>query len=1391
MSEQTVNQQEPIPVKPILLSGKTDDEKLKELTDHLEQGVREVFESEAYRRYLTLMSRFYTYSFRNSLLIAMQKPDATLVRGYNAWRNDKEIGRHVKAQEKGIRIVVPKEIKIQKEQQKRDPDTNEPLFAPDGSPVMETVEIKIPKFGVGYVYDVSQTEGKELPTLGVDELTGNVQDYPLFLESLKRMSPFPIDFETIESGAHGYANYEEKRIAIQEGMSELQTLKTAIHEISHATLHDIDVQAVTPEQMAARPDRRTREVQAESIAYVVCKHYGLDTGDYSFGYVAGWSDGKEMTELQSSLTTIQKTAKKLIEQIDETFLELNQAQELAAALDQFAEEHDPYEYRDTVGMKAEEHIQVIYRQLTEDDPTRRIGIAAYLQEIIEDGTDIDGKAAALLEQVNAYLPKEPSMPEKALETAPAKDTYTIYQLKEDVPRDYHFRGYRELTESGLSVTPDNYQKVYEGTLEPGMTLNGLWETFNLNHPEDFTGHSLSMSDIVVLKQDGAETAHYVDTIGYADVTEPFLHPERAAEQTASYDEAAYHLDQETYLYVQTSEDGYDYTLYDRQFQEIDGGQLDNPDLSIEAARDEILALHELSPTAIDPIPLEEYERLPELIGKEPTVTINFSESGELENGTVLPFSEANPLFEQLDRQTRERYGTSGYYDKTDFTIEYVADGRIHTYTGRQDLGDLDGSLTDHILKHATLYRNDPTYQAYLLEQGKEAQEQANIGYDDTIQKFVPYLKLHENLAVMERRAAEAMEQVIQANPVMDVVMVENLNYYEAIIDYAQKSRMELNTAVVPQLPDMPQVQDHIKASTEEYREQVEMEIEQEALDAGMTVEEYAANGYEPYPVFEVRSAAISNYEGMDVFIGRNGYVYIGNRENYDNHGHYDNRDSSMLFLSENPKMFDLLRGEGYTMSQEEMLRQGIFTREDFREFDFLRTQMLSHLTPTREILFAGKPFQPENPLETTEKSTEQNFNMIDGSRNNMEPEETPHMDALEEKANAGEQISLMDMVDAIQKDQAAATRQQEEEKKEEPTAEEEKETEPATTAPYYSISESAARRAKAAYSMSDYKEGSATAEYRHYVDEAVELAERQKKKVDPMYHEKIDHLVDVYARKLAENMNHRFAIEARVPSILIAGGSNFPVRQKEKQVAAEESNYREWKEIQGLLDKIRSTGMGGISADDPNAIEKLEAKLAALQKSQETMKAVNAYYRKHKTLDGCPDLKPEQIERLKENLSQSIYEKPFPSYSLSNNNAEIRRLKQRIESLKYHQEIDYPGWEFEGGKVVANKEANRLQVLFDEKPDADIRSELKSNGFRWSPKENAWQRQLNQNAYYAADSVQAIQPLTGEKPSRLRRKALAEKKPSIRSQLKENQEQLKKTEPDKKEPVKKPDLALA
>ncbi len=308
-------------------------------------------------------------------------------------------------------------------------------------------------------------------------------------------------------------------------------------------------------------------------------------------------------------------------------------------------------------------------------------------------------------------------------------------------------------------------------------------------------------------------------------------------------------------------------------------------------------------------------------------------------------------------------------------------------------------------------------------------------------------------------------------------------------------------------------------------------------------------------------------------------------------------------------------------------------------------------------------------------------------------------------------------------------------------------------------------------SFSDYKQGSATAEYRHYVDEAVQLAERQKQRVDPMYHEKIDSLLDTYARKLAANMNKGYEIDARVPSILIAGGSNFPTRKKEKQNAARDSNYREWQDIQGLLDKIRSTGMGGISADDPQAVQKLEKKLESLEKSQETMKTVNAYYRKHKTLDGCPHLPPEELEKLKADMASSwhLEDKPFATWALSNNSAEIRRVKDRIKSLSQQKEIGFVGWEFDGGKVEANTEANRLQIFFEDKPDEATREALKSNGFRWSPKAGAWQRQLTSNAYYAADYVKAIAPLTGEKPTELQRAHIRQQKVAAQEQFTQEQ----------------------
>ena len=661
---------EPRPVIPLILTADNPADKMKEITDRLEQGIMGVFESERYAEYLRTMSKFHNYSLNNTLLIAMQ--GGNLVKGYRQW--EKEFDRHVKPGEKAIKILAPAPYKVKKEREKIDPDTKMPVIGADGKPVMETQEITIPAYKVVSVFDVSQTEGKELPDLSVSELTGDVEQYRDFFAALERTSPFAIAFETLDGGAKGRCYYEENRIAIHEGMSELQNIKTAIHEISHATMHD------TAPDDPTRPDRRTREVQAESVAYAVCQHYGLDTSDYSFGYVAGWSSGKELSELKGSLETIRSTAAKLIETIDGHFAEIQQ------------------------------------------------------------------EKAAVQEQ-------------------------------------------------------------------------------------------------------------------------------------------------------------------------------------------------EAQPITLEPQP--------------------------------------------------------------------------------------------------------------------------------------------------------AQEQTEQATP----------------------------QEAAPQEAEPPAVK-------------------------------------------------------------------------------------------------------------------------------------------------------------------------------------------------------------------------------------------------YYPINEAAARRAKEMNSYSDYKPGSATAEYRSYVEEAVQLAERQKSRVDPMYHEKIDSLLDTYARKLAANMNKGFEIDARVPSILIAGGSNFPVRKKEKQNAARDTNYREWQDIQGLLDKIRSTGMGGISADDPQAVQKLEKKLAGLEKAQETMKAVNAYYRKHKTLDGCPHLSAESIEKMKADMASQwhIEDKPYPTWALSNNSAEIRRVKERIKSLSQQREIGYVGWEFEGGKVEANAEANRLQILFEEKPDAATREELKSNGFRWSPKAEAWQRQLTDNAYRSADYIKAILPLSGEKPSELLRAHIRQQK---------------------------------
>ena len=566
MTQTAEQPQEPRPVIPIVLTSEKPAEKLKEITDRLEQGIAELFDSERYQEYLKVMSKFHNYSFNNTLLIAMQKPDASLVAGFSAWKNNFE--RNVMKGQKGIKIIAPSPYKIKQEMQKIDPHTQKPIIGKDGKPVTEEKEVTIPAYKVVSVFDVSQTEGKELPDIAVDELTGDVDRYKDFFAALEKTSPVPIAFENIEGGSHGYYHLEDKRIAINEGMSELQTLKTAIHEIAHAKLHDIDLNAPKDEQ--PRVDRRTREVEAESVAYTVCQHYGLDTSDYSFGYVAGWSSGRELSELKSSLETIRSAAAEIINSIDENLAELQKAQdkEQTAGQEQPTREEKaaPKEQpqpeapakADTAGKEKPEAAapgksgaqekagaapkeaftpETIYKMRRNpygDSPENSHLLQAYVTQ--ENGrakmgdvlyTGTPEKCRELMGQLKSGGLTEGDVKQlyaKAQETAQTagqdKDTFSIYQIKGgDETRDFRFEPYDRLQAAGNVVDRANYELVYSAPLAPETSLEDIYTRFNIDHPKDFKGHSLSVSDVVVLHQDGQDAAHFVDSVGFREVPE--------------------------------------------------------------------------------------------------------------------------------------------------------------------------------------------------------------------------------------------------------------------------------------------------------------------------------------------------------------------------------------------------------------------------------------------------------------------------------------------------------------------------------------------------------------------------------------------------------------------------------------------------------------------------------------------------------------------------------------------------------------------------------------------------------------------------------------------------------------------------------------------------------
>ena len=355
---------------------RTEKQKVQEITDKLEEGLKELFESEKYKTYLSTMSKFHNYSFNNTLLIAMQRPEATLVAGYKAWQKNFE--RHVNKGENAIRILAPAPYKIKEERDKLDPVTGEMMFDENGMPQKEQVEVTIPAFRAVSVFDVSQTDGKPIPELEAQELLSTVEGYEDFVQALMNVATIPIGFEDIPGDSKGYFHTEEKRIAVQENMSESQTLKTMVHEVAHSMLHNKEINRDDLMEAPAK-DRNTKEVEAESVAYTVCQHFGIDTSDYSFGYIAGWSSGKDMKELKSSLDTIRKTASELITGIEGALKELQLNREMEQEKDMILlvrnSELSEYDLMNVRGMEKEELLTALHA-MDDDD---RLSVEEYLE----------------------------------------------------------------------------------------------------------------------------------------------------------------------------------------------------------------------------------------------------------------------------------------------------------------------------------------------------------------------------------------------------------------------------------------------------------------------------------------------------------------------------------------------------------------------------------------------------------------------------------------------------------------------------------------------------------------------------------------------------------------------------------------------------------------------------------------------------------------------------------------------------------------------------------------------------------------------------------------------------------------------------------------------------
>lgn len=1037
----------PQPVTPILLNGQNSAERMKEITDRLETGIQELFESERYKAYLTTMSKFHSYSFNNTLLIAMQ--GGQLVAGYNKWKDD--FHRNVKKGEKAIKILAPAPFKAKKEVQKLDAQ-GRPVMGKDGKPVTEVQEIQVPAFKIVSVFDVSQTEGEPLPSIGVEELTGSVERYGEFFKALEQTSPVPIGFEDIPGGSHGYYHLTEKRIAIQEGMSELQTLKTAIHEIAHSKLHAIDPEAPAIEQ-ADRPDSRTREVQAESVAYAVCQHYGLDTSDYSFGYVAGWSSGKDLKELKASLETIRATAHELITTIDGHLAQLQkerqaqQEQPQAAPLEQAAEQPDP----DSVFSKLSPEQQ---QEMTDS-------VKAMLQTLIDADLKSTGEVSQGTKeaaQAQGFTIAGDGTLEQA--KAPQEAAYRLesgdylYIQTSETGYDYTLYGpdYKELN-GGQLDNPDlpfveagkEILAIHElpaGTMEPltGDRMDGFLEAAEqanaIPQPQAWNGIDGLLNGKPFMPE-ASPADRAAALIELAEKNALRLGSEER-QLIVAYAEAVGDTDKVIGLINRLCEQGY----------ELQKGQMDSfvkseieSEIAVANAQRQIVQ----NPAA------------------EPVVTILWSESPHLKDGQQMPLHEAEAVFKELDsarRHEREQPGYTGHwYDKTRFRIDFTMQGQPDSYEGRQDFGDGDGSLIQHIRGYHEYYAQDESWKNHVLHhEGPEAWEADKAQRDMLLHEFVPYMELHCNLATMEQEARRPLRSGETLTP-------EQTAYFNAVLDYVKECRPLLNQGQY-HLPEPPQLAD-FDQSLQDYKKQIEAELEQEAAAAGLTVEEYVASDYEApaqpnFSIYQVppgpegRDFRYRSYEELQadgLSVDRKNYqlVYsapldkdttldeIYRRFNMEHPADYKGHSLSMgdivvfrqdgkqtaYYVDEGadyrqvPEFFaqpekQLTPDECMTGEQIQTPRGRFYLTDRSREEMEAAGYGFHHQSEDGRYLIMANgtrvfaiPAQQESHIKTAEMSTEQNYNMIDGMMNNA-----PSMEELEARAKAGEQISLLDVAEA-------------------------------------------------------------------------------------------------------------------------------------------------------------------------------------------------------------------------------------------------------------------------------------------------------------------------------------------------------------------------------------------